>query len=112
MALKMQLDFPATGEEAPAAYGAITDATILMAQGVTQAIITWWWDEADDQLQSIRTDNVAFTPQVLNMPNPAFVVALQAQITNGKIVSAMDALKAALYILATQQPAYGNAENV
>ena len=116
MAIQQSLTLPDTGVQDQQAYGQITDATLILSQLLTSVTLNWWWNQADGTLpvplKTIRTDNVTIASAVLTTPNPAFTSALDAQIQSGAIKTPLDALKAALYILVTQQPAYSSAVQV
>lgn len=116
MALKKTITDPKSGAIYTDAYGRIDDATLVLAEGRTEPVLNWYFSQgtANSGLNTaVRSDGtIRFSLTLIQSPNPQFVSALQAACANGSIVSPLDALKTALYLLIQQLPSYQGATSV
>jgi hypothetical protein len=86
----------------------------MRSQGRTEALVNWYSSKtaATDTppLAPVQQDgSVRFAQPLLQQPNPSFVAALLAACQNGTIITPMDALNEAMYLLLLQLPQYANA---
>ena len=116
MALQMTRTVAGTGAVFPQAYGRIDNALITLSPSATGTALTlnWYADgtAASGGKATVDADGVTFTPLMITSANAAFVSALDAQLKAGLVASPSDALKAALYCVLKQLPAYSGALDV
>lgn len=102
------------GATFPMAYGRIDSATLSLADNTTRPTINWYADAAAAAAGKtpIATESLDLPTTEIVSTNSPFVASLAALVSQGKVTSPRDALKASLYVILKQHAAYSAALDV
>jgi hypothetical protein len=112
MAFSLTITEPDSDAVYTNAYGKVDSATLTVTPDGAQVVLNWYYSQATSRMKPVRSDPVTIPGNIISTPNTVFVGALQQALAAGSIQSPIDALKASLYFLLLQLPAYAGAVQV